>query len=258
MIASSNGESLWPLEVIRLQAALLAGRSGPARDALRGALWRLLFEALMRFLRVQSRHGRAPGHADLEDIASEKALEILSRAESGAWDLSGRSAAEVAGYLSSAARHGWIDLVHRASREVLTPEGGDIERSVEDSPGPSTAGHAAPTVGVEARELAHAVRDCAESLPARERRVWFFRAYYEMSSREIASHPLVGLRPPHVDVLVQRARMALRDCLRAKGHSSDDTPPGAFVELWDLLESMADEERGEPGARISGAARRTP
>ena len=248
MKAPSSEEALWPREVARLQAAIRGTPSGPARDLLRGALWRLLFEALFRCLTLQSRGARHADRADLEDIASEKALEILSRAESGAWDSSGRSAAEISGYISTAARYGWIDHVQRSSREIPTSEEDESVLPVDAHLATATA-TAAPTSRAEAAELALAVRECAEALPARERRVWFYRAYYDMSSREIAEHPQVQLKAPHVDVLAQRARAALRNCLEAKGHAAGDPPPGAFVDLWEALESMAEQDSIENSPR---------
>ena len=61
-----------------------------------------------------------------------------------------------------------------------------------------------------------------------------------MSSRDIAAHPLVGVNAAHVDVLVQRARGALRDCLLSKGHVLEGEPSAAFIDLWDLLDSLVD------------------
>jgi RNA polymerase sigma factor (sigma-70 family) len=251
-VNSGNPDPVWALEVLRLHAAVRSIPSGRERDGSRGDLWRLLFESLMRYLRGQSRSFRNCSVNDLEDIAAEKALEILGRAESGAWDLSDRSAAEVSGYIAKVARNGWLDFVKRAAREVRMND--------DDSPEPDGNGlpklHAergtTPSDLAESAELANAVRECAARLPERERRVWFFRAYYDMSSREIAAHPAVALKPAHVDVIAQRARDALRDCLRSKGHEGGDAPAGAFVEIWEQLESMARREPVEAGA-VAGA-----
>lgn len=253
MIAPSPESALWPLEIARLQAAFVSSPEHSARDALRGALWRLLFESLGRFLRIQSRGWRSLDPSDLEDIAAEIALEILLRAESGAWNPAGRSGAEISGYVAAAARNGWIDFVQRTTREPRMPEMGTPE-VLPDSPLVQAAPASDdPADRAEARELARAVRECAEILPARERRVWFLRAFYEMSSRDIADHPAVRLNAPHVDVLVRRARVALRDCVQRKGHHLEGTPRAAFVELWDLLESMEERECGENPVPESGA-----
>jgi len=234
-------DAAWPEEIARLHSILALSKGSIDRDGERGALWQLLFQTLLRFLRSHARHtGSHDVHA-LEDIAAEKALELLHRAESGAWDLTGRSASEVAGYISTAARYGWIDHVQRTGREVPASPSGE-----PTSPHPLLS-VTRPVDRVEGAELARAARDCVELLPERGRRVWFFRAFYDMSSEDIAQHPDVRVNAPHVDVLVQRARAALRDCLRRKGHVLEDLGPTAFVALWEMLESLARREsRPEP------------
>ena len=72
-----------------------------------------------------------------------------------------------------------------------------------------------------------------------------------MTSRDISEHPLVGVSAAHVDVIVQRARDALRRCLEGRGHRSDVLPRGAFTMLWQGLASLApasDEAIGESEA----------
>jgi RNA polymerase sigma factor (sigma-70 family) len=240
MQPSSPDGPHWPAEIVRLHAALKAADGAPARDRYRGALWRLLIEALTRFLRGHARRAGAWADAEIEDIAAEKALGMLARAESGAWDVAGRTPGEIVQYVSHAARNGWLDHASRSRREVLrAPAEGEeeVEESGAGEIAPATSG---TTEGAtEARELALALRSCVERLPERERRVWFFRAYYEMSSRAIADHPLVQVRVAHVDVINQRARDALRACMRGKGHDLVGFPPEAFVELWEALEGLA-------------------
>lgn len=191
-------------------------------------------------LRFHARGGRAAPRADLEDICSEKALELLGRAESGAWQLAGRTGSEISGYVSKAARNGWLDLQARRKREpTMTEWEGNASAKVplrlvtEDS---------GPIDRTEGAELVRALRECVRKLTPRSRRVWFFRGYYGMTGREIAEHPMVRLNAAHVDVLVQRARQALRECMQGQGHALEGAPRGAFVELWDLLDSLAAEE----------------
>jgi DNA-directed RNA polymerase specialized sigma24 family protein len=85
---------------------------------------------------------------------------------------------------------------------------------------------------VERRDFAQALRGCAEELKPRSRLVWFLRIFCSMSSKEIAVHPEVKIKASHVDVLMQRARDAVRDCMRRKGYKPQDMPPGTFVEIW--------------------------
>lgn len=236
-------DARWPDELRRLQAALLAAPGGPARQALRGSLWRLLFEALSLKLHFQSRSWSGVDRAVLEDIAAEKALELLERAERGAWDLSGRSASEISGYLGNVARNGWADHEKRRRRERASPDPHATRQAVRGD----------ALEGVEANDapLAEALLvdfvACVEALPPRGRLAWFLRAHHGLSGREIAAHPALRLNVGHVDVLVQRTRTALKECLRGKGHTVERLPAGAFVALWELFEALAlrEAERAE-------------
>lgn len=200
----------------------------------------LVRDALARYIRCHA--GGAPLlHAeDLEDLASTKALELLTRAESGDWNPDGRHPGEVAGYLAAVARNGLMRLAEHRRREtapgVTSVDGEVMETEQADRSSPRADSAA------EAGEFVEALRGCVETLAPRARRVWFFRAFYEMSSRDIAAHPAVGLNPGHVDVLVQRTREALRECLAGKGLRPRDYPPGTFSALWQGLSALAEAE----------------
>ena len=224
----------WPLELVRRTTRLaLAGAA--ARDEERVAVWSLLLQALSRFLRGYARRAGQPD-ARIEDLADEMALELLARAESGAWSAEGRSPGEVVRYLERAARNGWLNHVRRARRETSIGMHEDLESMLRVVPQPADAD---PERAVAARELSAALRGCIARLPERDRCVWFFRAYYEMSSRDIAAHPRVRLQAAHVDVINQRVRTALGACMREKGHELGAVPAGAFVDLWEMLDDMA-------------------
>jgi RNA polymerase sigma factor (sigma-70 family) len=212
------------------------------RQVRRVAAWIALRDALARFLRQQAPRFPAVSVEDQEDLASTKSLELLSRAESGEWRLEGRSGGELAGYLATVARHALIDQAKNAARFVPHAET-DADTAGDDSgqqPAAAAPG-VTPEVPVLAREFTAALRDCVAQLRPRNRRVWFFRAFYGMSSRDIAQHPAVAIRVAHVDVLVQRARVAIRSCLKSKGLEPIDMPAGAFVTVWAGLESLCDE-----------------
>jgi DNA-directed RNA polymerase specialized sigma24 family protein len=85
---------------------------------------------------------------------------------------------------------------------------------------------------VERREFARALRKCAEALDARSRLIWFFRVFYSMATKDIAIHPNIDLKTGHVDVLLQRARKAIRKCMQSSGFDPNEIPRGAFAELW--------------------------
>src|SRR5258708_3814601 len=104
MFPSSPPTSRWPAHVA---AAVAVPRSATPldRDSARSTLWSLLHASLFALLRSQAGRIAPVGADDLEDLASQKALELLLSAEEGRWDPDGRAEYEVAGYLSRVARH---------------------------------------------------------------------------------------------------------------------------------------------------------
>ena len=219
---SGSPQAVWPLRIAACCTGLRAELAPRERAALRSELWVVLHGALLRYLRARTRGGFPP-REEIEDIASAKAIELLARCESGVWAPEGRSLGEVASYVATVARNGFVDFTRRTRRagwEAPVEEGvgedGEFDAEVLRADGPP------PHALVEARELARALVECAQRLQLRARRVWFFRAFYDMTSRDIAMHPGVGL-------------------------DAADAPPGAFVELWTALESLAAEDPDAAG-----------
>jgi RNA polymerase sigma factor (sigma-70 family) len=237
--ASRTGESdsrhshpaEWP-DILRRNCATLRSRSSkPEHDRAREQTWLVLHGAITLRLRQAAAQFYGVGPEDIEDLAATKALDLLLRAENGSWDIDGRSGEEIQGYLRSAARNAIVDLL-RARGRLLTTD--DIDREVvRDTGAGRPAPVEAPELAVENREFARTLRECAEKLAPRSRRAWFFRVFYDFSAREIAEHPDMRLKPSHVDVILQRARQAIGDCMSGRGFASRDLCPGAFVELWE-------------------------
>jgi RNA polymerase sigma factor (sigma-70 family) len=200
-------------------------------------LWQVLHAALFAAARSQARRVAAATAEDLEDLASAKALELLGRAEEGAWDPSGRPPHEIAGFVARVARNGLIDLARRRGREV--PAAGD---DAWDAPVEDPA--AAPDEALAAREFVTALGACVGALAPRSRQVWFRRVFHGIASRELAL--LTGLQAAHVDVIVSRARSVLRECMEAKGFRSEDVRPGAFSALWPVVEREWRQQQGAP------------
>lgn len=226
MPSPSTHTSHWPLAMAHAIAALRdAGAQG--RETARTQLWPLLHAALFAALRAQAGRITRVAIEDIEDLASQKALELLLRAEDGVWNIAGRSESEIAGYVARVARHALVDLARRRGREAPGPE--DTEAwdiaLAERVPGPVR-----PEEILATREFTAALGDCAGLLHARARQAWFKRVFLERPSREIAL--LLGLNAAHVDVVVQRAREALSECMKRKGHREGDLQPGLFVELY--------------------------
>jgi RNA polymerase sigma factor (sigma-70 family) len=214
----------WPLH---LSDALDRLGSSPRCPRAQALAWRLLHGALFAALRGQAGRIAPVSLEDLEDIASAKALELLRRAESGEWRVAGRASLEIVGFIRRVARNGLVDLARRRGRECPPPEDGERwdvmlhEASARDE---DTTDLAAT------REFVRALRDCVAALAPRARAVWFRSAVLERPSRETAA--ALRLQVGHVDVLAQRARRSLVDCMGGKGHRTSDVAPRAFVLLW--------------------------
>lgn len=240
MLPSSPPPLRWPAHVVAA-VALLRRAALTERDGARAVLWPLLHASLFASLRAQAGRITAAGQEDLEDLASQKALELLLRAEEGTWDPDGRAEHEVAGYLARVARHALVDLARRRGRECPEPE--DAEAWAIAVSGAASE-PARPEDQLASREFARALRVCVAALAPRARLAWFARVFLERPSREIAAK--LSLTAPHVDVVVQRARESLRECMLRKGHPDAELRPGAFVEIWTFLSEGPD---GEPAER---------
>jgi RNA polymerase sigma factor (sigma-70 family) len=235
--------SRWPARVAEAATSLRRARPA-ARPGARAALWPLLHAALFASLRAQAARVARVRHEDLEDMASQKSLELLVRAEEGAWDPNGRPDHEVAGYLAKVARHALIDFARRHGREV---PGFDDAEALAVAISESVPEPARPEDALVAQQFARALRGCFDTLAPRAQSAWFRRVFLERPSREIAAR--LGVNAAHVDVIVQRARAALRECMQGKGHPDAELKTGAFVEIWSALAGSApaggtSDERG--------------
>jgi RNA polymerase sigma factor (sigma-70 family) len=229
-----------PRWAVHLQALATRSRSaadGRPEEELCGQVWLLLHGALLRYLRLHAANLGGRTHEEQEDIAAQKALLLLRRIVSGEWQPGDRSPAEVAAFLSRIARNALIDELRSqdrfASSAVLETSSG--EAAVGSRGAVPSEPVEPPDLAVERGEFVEALRECAERLQPRARTVWFFRVFYDMPSKTIACHPEVGLKAAHVDVLLQRCRAAIRNCMREKGHQPQDMPAGTFAELWMAL-----------------------
>jgi RNA polymerase sigma factor (sigma-70 family) len=226
VIAAAPDAPAWA-HAVRAAVPALTSARGPAREAPRASLWRLLHAALFASLRAQAGRVAPVSHEDLEDLASVKSSELMARAEAGVWDPAPHPPHEVAGFIRSVARNGLIDLARRRARECPPPDDEEMwDMAVADrlpqAPGPED--------WASAREFVAALEQCVRSLTPRSRQVWFLRACLERPSREIAT--VTRLSPANVDVIVMRAREALSECMTARGHQTAEVRPGAFAALW--------------------------
>jgi RNA polymerase sigma factor (sigma-70 family) len=223
----------WPAHLKELCRELRTCRDDTGRSHIRGEVWLLLHSAISMYARVRAAEYEQIGAQDIEDVASEKALDLLLKAESGAWDMYGHQPSDVAAFLSTVARNGLRDLARRCAR--LVPLNDDYRlrsqmAAIASAGAPVLMG--APDALAQRREFTIALRECANKLGRRSRLAWFFRVFYNMPSKEIAVHPGISIKDSHVDVVLQRARHTISDCMSRRGFDTHEIPPGTFVELW--------------------------
>jgi RNA polymerase sigma factor (sigma-70 family) len=200
--------------------------TGPRTSAPRTEAWLLVHAALGRFARAHARRMPWVAAEDIEDLVAQKTLDLLARAERGEWNVNRRLPGEVVNYLSMVARNGLVDRYGERARLVA------IDAPENDAVTHTAPAADAPDSGAASNQFADHLRECAAQLPSRSRRAWFLRVFLDLSSRDIADQPDIHLDPAHVDVVLQRARDAVRRCMTAKGHDTSELPPGVFVALW--------------------------
>lgn len=245
----------WPAHLQALDQRLDLASGNPPDEDLVGRIWLLLHGALSRYLRLHAARLGGCSLEEQEDIAAQRALMLLQRMTDGQWQPAKRSAREIAGFLSRVAHNALVDRLRSENRfvredvlDAMASARGSAPLSLEATHAPTPPGGPADQA-VERREYVEALRECARRLQPRARTIWFFRVFYDMPSKTIAHHPEVGLKPAHVDVLLQRCRAAIRTCMREKGHQPQDMPPGTFAELWTAFRCEGPVEALPGGAR---------
>ncbi|MFN0150448.1 MAG: sigma-70 family RNA polymerase sigma factor [bacterium] len=244
-------EPAWPARLREILLSIGVGGGVDAhRQAQRAEAWVLINSGLRRYVRMHAT-GRRLEPEDIEDIASTKALDLIRRAESGEWQVRDRAPAEVAAYLSTIARNALVDLARR-ERLFVRSEGSSEDELDRDANAlqHSMPGTTAADLPIDRARYAALLRCCIESLQPRARRIWLFRVLHDMPTRDIASHPDVSLKPAHVDVVLQRCRDTIRECVATRGYDPHEMPPGTVAELWDHFAGDAD-----PGAEYRGSPR---
>lgn len=231
--------ALWPVHLRSLAIALTCAASQRERDERISGLWPLLYGSLSRFARLHASRYGSIGPDLIHDIASEKAIDLLSRLDQGTWDPGRWSPAQLAGLLSRMARNGVVDHIRSVSRLRDLDALQSLEGRSAQVPS-ETADH-----GLERRLFAAALRDCAGTLQRRARAVWLLRVFLELPSAQIARHPGVRMSAPAVDMMLMRCRRLIGRCMRRKGFESKDIPPGAFAVVWKAFGLDQSPERHE-------------
>ncbi len=257
MSVSEPSSPRWPAHLKELCQELVVPRDEASRNAAREEAWLLLNSAISMYLRLHASRLGAISQEDREDIASEKSLGLIRKIEAGENDMPDRHPGEIASYLSKVAKNRLLDQRRETARRVLPVDENRPEWDLvgtEENPG--TESPDAPDVLAEHNEFAEALVHCVGELAPRSRLVWFLRVFCDLPSKRIASHPEIRLKVGYVDVLLQRAREAIRDCMRCLGHDRHDLPPGVFVELLRVFRldevQVTMEEYGEPPTHSEG------
>ncbi len=238
----------WQQRLRETYAEFLSTSSACGRA--RGELWLVLNVAIRRFVRGHVQHlGEIP-FADIEDIASEKSLDLLGQIEALAWDIKDRTDAEIGGFVSRVARNGAVDYLRRRQRHREIEV--DLEREKDAASSGLRSGIESPDTSHERRKFVEALRECVAQLESRALRIWFFRVFYGLSTREIALHPDVAGHAKGVDMLLSRTRKKIGECMERKGHRAEDLPAGTFVEIWNLLQGGQEERTNDSSTEILG------
>jgi len=218
--------ALWPVRLRSLAVALTRPASPEERDQRVSELWPLLYGSLSRYARLHASRYGSLGPDLIHDIASEKAIDLLSRLDQGMWDPERWSPAQLAGLLSRIARNGVVDHMRSQRRVRDVDPFPCLERGSAEAPSESAEN------GLERRLFAAALRDCVGTLQRRARAIYLLRVLLEMPSAEIARHPGVHMRVPAIDMMLMRCRRIIAGCMRRKGFTPRDIPPGAFAVVW--------------------------
>ena len=227
MTARQSDAPAWPSRLKALAAELQSPEPGEDRSRQLEEAWLILTSAIMSRLRRHAARVGGAAREDMEDIAAEKSLDLIRRIESSSWSLEGRAEGEVVRFLGRTAWNGLVDWFRHTGREISFPEGDPPEDSPPPEGGPAHS--ESPDMPVLRNDFLMALKACVSILRPKAFKIWFFRVFYDMPSLEIARHPDIDLNRGHIDVVLQRCRLTLRECMQKRGFEAGDMPPGSFT-----------------------------
>ena len=207
-------------------------RGTPGEGRALGELWTLLSSTLQLTVRLQARKLGPLQPEDVEDIASEKAIAILSRFLDDQVRVDLGKPEVVARWTLTIARNGVIDHLRRTNTRSQEPLKSLELISYEKTSHRSGTGF---TESADASTFARALVNCVSGLTETQRTAWFLRVFYDMSSADIARHPDVAATPGSVNVMLSRVRRKVSNCMRRKGLFGSELPAGTFARLWALV-----------------------
>jgi len=159
MSRTKIGAPQWPMRLLELYDEIQNSPNESIRSGPLGEAWLLLNSSILRYLQIHAtRLGSVPAE-DLEDIASQKSLEIVRRIDNGRWEISERSRSKVTGFLSMVARNGLVDLLREQGRRVEPADASRPEWDItEEGPRRQMSRGDSPDLLVERNEVAAALR----------------------------------------------------------------------------------------------------
>ncbi len=222
-------DALWPERIVELGRRLSAS---PECADERGQLWLLLGGALLRALRGAAWRQSGISEDDLRDLAAQKAFDLMRMFDRGEWNPGTSVPGQVVVFVNRVARNGLIDAGRRAGGRTQPLEEKHLAR-------PAASDDADPGLGASRREFAEALVACAQALKPVHRLAWLFRVFYELPSRDIADHPEIRLNEANVNVILQRCRRQVGECMASKGFEPGDMPSGCFTALWSAFRASS-------------------
>jgi RNA polymerase sigma factor (sigma-70 family) len=237
----SEREAAWPGRLIELASEFIRS-TGLRQESARTQLWLLLNTVIFYRIRREAKHVGKVTLEDIQDLSSEKSLELMKRLEDGRWRVDATAPEKAISFIATVARNSVIDLQRRNKPGAPLYE---AEEAMDISP-PHKQPHMQPDSLPEQREFVSAIVDCAAVLKDMHRRIWLFRVLLEMSTQDIARHPDVGLETGYIDVILKRSRDSVKACMEKKGFETSHLPPGVFSGLWRAfqLDTMTAKEEG--------------
>ena len=229
----------WAIRLRYLCNKLTPGEQPSSNDANIQEIWQIAHLRLHRYLKYHCARIGGCDPDDLQDIASQKSLELLRNLNTTGGRITDLDAHNLPGYLSTVARNGLVASLREKRRgPVSVEDGGETaEKRMLDVSNP----HDRPDMRLASKDFAVALRICAEQLEERARSMWFMRVFYDMPSKTIAAHPRIELKASHVDVVLQRSRATMQKCMHKKGYHREDMPPGTFIAVWQMFHPVGEQ-----------------
>ena len=145
------------------------------------------------------------------ELAEDVVQDTLVAALQGARGFSGRSSLKT--WLTGILKHKIVDAIRRTARDPqLVGEPEEFDALFDESGHWREPPVAWPESSLEQKQFFKALEECLARLPAKTAQVFMMREHMGHETDEICKE--LAMTPTHCWVLLYRARMALRECLK--------------------------------------------